>query len=187
VRAWVSSQLGLLAHDKVSVFVSHCGVNSAYEAVLLRTPLVCIPLMADQKDMAMRLVGSITHVASIYQSIILVQSHMSLLYINKSLLVQSRSRFLSINHYWFNHACRFCQSIITGSITHVASIYQSIITGSIMQSVSVNQSLLVQSRMSLSVNQLLFALPVLPNTHSRFISYFVPHLSPLIRRTPAPL
>ena len=32
------------------VFISHCGVNSAYESIWLGTPVICLPFFADQLD-----------------------------------------------------------------------------------------------------------------------------------------
>ncbi|CAF1624158.1 unnamed protein product, partial [Didymodactylos carnosus] len=48
---WVSSSLGYFAHDRVKVFISHCGINSVYESVWLDTPIICLPMFADQYDM----------------------------------------------------------------------------------------------------------------------------------------
>lgn len=50
----VPSQVGLLSHERVRAFLSHCGVCSAHEAALLGVPLVCVPMFADQLDMAHR-------------------------------------------------------------------------------------------------------------------------------------
>jgi UDP:flavonoid glycosyltransferase YjiC (YdhE family) len=54
IEPWVSSQMAVLRHPAVRAFVSHCGVNSAHEAVTCGVPIVGIPLFADQLDMAMR-------------------------------------------------------------------------------------------------------------------------------------
>lgn len=54
VTTWVSSQLGTLAHPATRVFISHCGINSVHESVYLGTTLLCIPILADQADMAAR-------------------------------------------------------------------------------------------------------------------------------------
>jgi MGT family glycosyltransferase len=54
VEPWVPSQRAVLEHPNVRVFVSHCGINSAHESLAAGTPLVGIPLFADQEDMALR-------------------------------------------------------------------------------------------------------------------------------------
>jgi hypothetical protein len=48
VTTWVSSQLGVLAHEATQVFLSHCGINSVHESVYIGTKLLCIPILADQ-------------------------------------------------------------------------------------------------------------------------------------------
>jgi len=53
IHKWISQQ-ALLAHDKVQVFISHCGANGAHESLLLGKPLICIPHFADQFDIALR-------------------------------------------------------------------------------------------------------------------------------------
>jgi len=52
---WVPSPRAVLAHPNVAVFVSHCGINSAYESLVAGTPIVGIPMLADQRDMAARI------------------------------------------------------------------------------------------------------------------------------------
>jgi len=54
VESWVSSQLAHLAHPKVKVFISHCGINSAHESVYYQTAILCIPMFGDQLDMGYR-------------------------------------------------------------------------------------------------------------------------------------
>ena len=51
---WISSSLGYLAHSNVHLFISHCGINSVYESIWLGTSILCIPIFADQQDMAQR-------------------------------------------------------------------------------------------------------------------------------------
>jgi polyene glycosyltransferase len=57
LTSWVSSQLGVLAHPRTRVFLSHCGINSAHETALAaggRVQLLCVPMFGDQLDMAQR-------------------------------------------------------------------------------------------------------------------------------------
>ena len=54
VENWVPLQLGILGHPNVRVFLSHCGVNSIHESIAGGTPIVGIPMLADQLDMAVR-------------------------------------------------------------------------------------------------------------------------------------
>jgi len=58
IEPWVTSQISVLAHPNVRAFVSHCGVNSVHEALFVGTPIVGIPLLADQYDMAVRVVDA---------------------------------------------------------------------------------------------------------------------------------
>jgi UDP:flavonoid glycosyltransferase YjiC (YdhE family) len=51
---WIESPRALLAHPNVRVFVSHCGINSVYESMVAGTPVVGIPMLSDQRDMAAR-------------------------------------------------------------------------------------------------------------------------------------
>jgi MGT family glycosyltransferase len=51
---WVESPRAVLAHPNVRVFVSHCGINSVYESMMTGTPVVGIPMLSDQRDMAVR-------------------------------------------------------------------------------------------------------------------------------------
>jgi MGT family glycosyltransferase len=50
----VSSPRAVLSHPNVRVFVSHCGINSVYESIASGTPVVGIPMLSDQRDMAVR-------------------------------------------------------------------------------------------------------------------------------------
>lgn len=56
VRAvsWTPSMRAVLAHRSVRAFVSHCGVNSAHEALWEGCPIVGLGVFADQDDMAWR-------------------------------------------------------------------------------------------------------------------------------------
>jgi UDP:flavonoid glycosyltransferase YjiC (YdhE family) len=60
VRAmeWGPSPLSLLKHPNVKVFVSHCGINSVYESIAAGVPIVGIPMFADQRDMAARVMDA---------------------------------------------------------------------------------------------------------------------------------
>ncbi|PSB01522.1 glycosyltransferase [Merismopedia glauca] len=51
---WGPPLLSILQHPNVKVFVSHCGINSVQESLFAGTPIVGIPMFADQFDMAMR-------------------------------------------------------------------------------------------------------------------------------------
>ena len=53
--SWGPPLLAVLKHPHVRVFVSHCGINSTQESLAAGTPIVGIPMLADQFDMAMRL------------------------------------------------------------------------------------------------------------------------------------
>ena len=54
VASWIESPRAVLAHPNVRVFVSHCGINSVYESMTAGTPVVGIPMLSDQRDMAAR-------------------------------------------------------------------------------------------------------------------------------------
>lgn len=54
IESWVPSVSAVLSHENVRVFVSHCGVNSVYESLAAGTPIVGIPMMAGQREMAVR-------------------------------------------------------------------------------------------------------------------------------------
>mmetsp|Transcript_13551 Transcript_13551/g.26285 ORF Transcript_13551/g.26285 Transcript_13551/m.26285 type:complete len:461 (+) Transcript_13551:43-1425(+) len=51
-------QYAVLAHSKTAVFVTHCGANSVYEALLNSVPMVCCPTGKDQPANAARVVSS---------------------------------------------------------------------------------------------------------------------------------
>lgn len=51
-------QWALLSHTKVVSFITHCGANSVYEALLNDVPMVCCPGMADQPCNAARIVSA---------------------------------------------------------------------------------------------------------------------------------
>lgn len=48
----------VLAHPNVKAFITHCGDTSVYESVAAGTPLVGIPLFADQPDVCARVVDA---------------------------------------------------------------------------------------------------------------------------------
>jgi MGT family glycosyltransferase len=50
----VTSPRAVLAHPNVRAFVSHCGINSVHESIAAGTPVVGIPMLSDQRDMAVR-------------------------------------------------------------------------------------------------------------------------------------
>ncbi|MEL6882306.1 MAG: glycosyltransferase, partial [Cyanobacteria bacterium J06607_10] len=54
IDSWGPPLLAVLQHANVRVFVSHCGINSVHESMAAGTPIVGIPMLADQFDMAMR-------------------------------------------------------------------------------------------------------------------------------------
>jgi UDP:flavonoid glycosyltransferase YjiC (YdhE family) len=54
IESWGPPPRAILAHGNVKVFVSHCGINSVHESLQAGTPIVGIPMLADQQDMAMR-------------------------------------------------------------------------------------------------------------------------------------
>jgi UDP:flavonoid glycosyltransferase YjiC (YdhE family) len=51
---WGPPPLSVLGHPNVHLFVSHCGINSVHESVAAGTPMVGLPMFADQRDMAVR-------------------------------------------------------------------------------------------------------------------------------------
>ncbi len=55
---WVKNPRSILAHPKVKLFVSHCGVNSINEAISCEKPILGIPMFAAQRDMGYRLLDS---------------------------------------------------------------------------------------------------------------------------------
>ncbi|POM60704.1 UDP-glucoronosyl and UDP-glucosyl transferase [Phytophthora palmivora] len=52
------SNLEILSHPAVRVVVSHCGMVSAQEALVMGKPLLCIPFLVDQPDVAARVADS---------------------------------------------------------------------------------------------------------------------------------
>ena len=55
VMSWGPPPFAVLGHANVRAFVTHCGINSAHEAVFAGTPVIGIPMFADQRDMAVRM------------------------------------------------------------------------------------------------------------------------------------
>jgi UDP:flavonoid glycosyltransferase YjiC (YdhE family) len=58
ITNWVPSQSAVLAHPNVRVFLSHCGINSVHESIAAGTPIVGIPMLADQRAMAECVAGA---------------------------------------------------------------------------------------------------------------------------------
>ncbi|MFD2767236.1 glycosyltransferase [Micromonospora eburnea] len=54
VESWVPSQLGVLAHPSVRVFVNHGGGNAVHEALAFGKPQVVMPFWMDCHDLAAR-------------------------------------------------------------------------------------------------------------------------------------
>jgi UDP:flavonoid glycosyltransferase YjiC (YdhE family) len=54
ILPWGPTPAAILRHPNVRVFVSHCGINSTYESLWAGTPIVGVPMFADQLDMAVR-------------------------------------------------------------------------------------------------------------------------------------
>ena len=48
-------QRAVLAHSSVQAFVGHCGFGGTHEALIFGKPIVCLPVMADQPELASRL------------------------------------------------------------------------------------------------------------------------------------
>lgn len=55
IESWLPSTLAVFSHPNVHVFVSHCGGNSVHESLYFGTPIVGIPIFADQEDYAYRI------------------------------------------------------------------------------------------------------------------------------------
>ena len=51
---WGPPPISILSHPNVRAFVSHCGINSVHESLFAGTPIVGIPMLADQRDMGAR-------------------------------------------------------------------------------------------------------------------------------------
>lgn len=54
ILGWGPAPLAVLRHPNVRALVSHCGINSVHESLTAGTPIVGIPMFADQLDMAVR-------------------------------------------------------------------------------------------------------------------------------------
>jgi MGT family glycosyltransferase len=55
VTAWGPPPVSILQHPNVRAFLSHCGTNSVHEAIVAGTPIVGIPMFADQLDWGVRI------------------------------------------------------------------------------------------------------------------------------------
>ena len=55
---WGPPPWSVLSHPNVHAFLSHCGINSVHEAIVAGTPIVGIPMFADQRDQAVRVVDA---------------------------------------------------------------------------------------------------------------------------------
>ncbi|XP_072014292.1 UDP-glucuronosyltransferase 2C1-like [Amphiura filiformis] len=51
-------QNDILGHKQTRLFISHCGLNSVFEALYHVVPIVCIPIFSDQLDVAARVVSN---------------------------------------------------------------------------------------------------------------------------------
>ena len=56
VTSWVTSQVDVLSHPGVTVFLSHCGHNSVFESHAVGAPVLCIPFGESQVMMGLLLV-----------------------------------------------------------------------------------------------------------------------------------
>ena len=54
----IRQHLSVLAHYKTVLSISHCGMASIQEAIFFSVPVLCIPLVADQSDVAARLMDT---------------------------------------------------------------------------------------------------------------------------------
>ncbi len=67
MRHWLP-QSDVLAHSKLVLFVSHCGIRGTYEAMFNGVPMVCLPVLGDQnqnaRNVAMKGYGQILNIFS---------------------------------------------------------------------------------------------------------------------------
>ena len=115
---WVSSQQAVLHHPNVRAFISHCGHNGVYEAVLARTPLLCIPSFADQLDEAHRVVDAGIGVK--------VKDKMAFSAAELHSLLQT----LLLNRTHFDYALQRARSttLLAGGVTRAASLIEHAFT-----------------------------------------------------------
>ena len=60
IVSWVTSQLDVISHPRVSLFLSHCGHNSALESMALGTPVLCSPFGETQSMMGVLMLNGRT-------------------------------------------------------------------------------------------------------------------------------
>jgi len=58
VETWLPSQLAVLAHPHVKVFVNHGGANAVHEGLYFSQPLLVLPFWMDCHDLAARVIDS---------------------------------------------------------------------------------------------------------------------------------
>ena len=51
METWIAYS-EVISHPNIKVVISQCGVASAHEAVIAEVPILCIPILFDQYDLA---------------------------------------------------------------------------------------------------------------------------------------